>query len=676
MKFHIAMGACAAALGAALPGGAVAQTVDEDEIVVTAPIEGARIESLQGADILLRDDIVENLHGGLGDTLDAQPGVSTTFFGAGASRPIIRGLGEDRVRVLQNGIGAIDASTASPDHAVTADGLDAHRIEILRGAAALAFGGNAVGGVVNVIDESIPTRAIDGLDVEGLVGYSSVDEGLQGSLGVGAGAGPLMFRLSGAARETDDYDIPGFANIDGAGPSGTAPNSWTEFNALSGGASLVRDWGFAGLAIKRTENSYGLPPEDASEPGGHIELEQTRIEARGDVRIDVGPFDRLDFAAQQSDYTHTEFEGDGAPGTRFDSDGWEGRLEAHHRGQRLRGAVGVQYTDVDFTATGDEAFITPTNTRDVGLFAIERWDAGGWGLEGGARFERREIDNEGGGAREFDSVSGSAGAFLRPAEGWFIGATMAHTERAPTQIELFAEGPHLATANFEIGDPNLGQETAFSIEFSTRYNKGPLGVEFNLFNVDFDNYIALIERGDVWWLDEDTDTSGFAPDEASAPAGADEILPVFVFVQQDANFLGGEIAVSARLFEAGGFAFTGDVAYDIVRASFDGGGHPPRIPPETLTVGLTGESEHWKGRVEIVDTADQNRLAPFETETAGFTFLNAGLSFRPFGQSDRLVLRLDGRNLTDEEGRVHASFLKNDLPLPGRNVRFTVTSAF
>jgi iron complex outermembrane receptor protein len=678
MKFHFAMGACAAALaGASLPSGASAQTVVEDEIVVTARVGGSRIESLQGADILRREDIVENLQGGLGDTLDAQPGVATTFFGAGASRPIIRGLGEDRVRVLENGIGAIDASTASPDHAVTADGLDAHRIEILRGAAALAFGGNAVGGVVNVIDESIPTRAVDGLDVEALAGFSSVDEGAQGALSIGAGAGPFAFRLSGSARETSDYDIPGFAGAGGAGPRGSAPNSWTSLRTLSAGGSLVGDWGFAGAAVKHTRDDYGLPPEEPGQPGGHIEMEQTRVETRGAAGIDFGPFTQLDFGAQHSDYAHSEFEGDGAPGTTFEVEGWEGRIEAHHRGQQLRGALGLQLTHVDMAAFGDEAFITPTNTRDAGLFVVERWDLGAWGLEGGARLERREIDNAGGGARAFDNVSASAGAFLRPAEGWFIGATVARTERAPTAIELFADGPHLATSNFEIGDPGLDQETAFSLELSARYNRGPLSLEFNLFNVDFDRYIALVERGDVWWSHEASGASGFAPDETDPgiPPGAD-ILPVFVFTQQDANFLGGELAVRARLFEAGGFAFSGEVVYDTVRASFDGGGHPPRIPPATLTVGLTGESAHWKGRVEIVDTADQDRLAPFETVTEGFTFLNAGLFYRPFGTSDRLVLRLDGRNLTDEEGRVHASFLKDELPLPGRNVRFVVTTAF
>ncbi|UPT62634.1 MAG: TonB-dependent receptor [Hyphomonadaceae bacterium JAD_PAG50586_4] len=530
----------AAVVGSLCPTLSFAQTTQEGDIVVTAPLEGARLESLQGATVLNRDDIVETLNGGLGDTLDAQPGITTTFFGAGASRPIIRGLGDDRVRVLQNGIGAIDASSASPDHAVTADGLDASRIEVLRGAAALAYGGNAIGGVVNVLDESIPTRPADALSFEGLASYSSVDEGRQGFGAVTAGAGPFAFRLSAAGRETDDYDTP----------VGEAVNSWTSLRAYSAGGSLVGERGYAGLAIKRTEDDYGLPPEDPSEPGGHIELEQTRIEARGDVRIDAGPFTRLDFGVQHSDYEHTEFEGDGAPGTQFTSDGWEGRVEGHHgnRDDQLRGVVGLQYTDVDFAAEGDEAFITPTNTQDIGVFVIERWDTGGWGLEGGARFERREIDNQGAGSREFDNTSVSGGVFVRPAENWFVGATLARTQRAPTAIELFADGPHLATANYEIGDAALDQETATSFEISARYDTGPVRLEANVYRVGFEDYIALVERGDVFWLDETTETSGFAPDESdpSIPADA-EVLPVFIFTQQDATFTGGEISARARL---------------------------------------------------------------------------------------------------------------------------------
>lgn len=636
---------------------------EEQEIIVTAPLEGSRIESLQGAEVLRRDDIVAQLNGGLGDTLDATPGVATTFFGAGASRPIIRGLGEDRVRVLQNGIGAIDASTASPDHAVTSDGLDAERIEILRGAAALAYGGNAIGGVVNVIDQSIPMRAIDGISFEGLAAYSTVDDGAQGAANVGFGAGPFALRLSASARDTDPYETP----------IGEALNQWTRVRTYGAGGSLLGDWGFAGLAIKNTQDEYGLLPEDPSEPGGRIELEQTRIESRGDFRVNWGPFDRLDYGVQHSDYEHTEFEGDGAPGTQFTSEGWEGRIELHHGNDRHDGAFGVQFSDVDFAAEGDEAFITATNTQDSGVFLVERYDLGSWGLEGGVRFERREIDNVTFGSREFDNVSGSLGMFVRPAENWFVGATLARVERAPTAIELFSDGPHLATANYEVGDANLEQEIATSFEASARYQRGPLRFEMNLYGIEFSDYIALVERGDVWWVDEDTDTSGFAADEASAPLDADEILPVFNFVQQDATFVGGEISAAMQLGEINGFAITADGSLDIVRASFVGGGHPPRIPPRSLTLGLEAENDHWLARVEAVDTAKQDRLAAFETETDGYTFINAGLAWRP---TETWTIRLDGRNLTDELGRVHSSFPKDDLPLPGRNFRLTLQTRF
>ncbi|MBX3510433.1 MAG: TonB-dependent receptor [Hyphomonadaceae bacterium] len=652
-----------AAASILIPSAAFAQTVTEPEIVVTAPLEGARIESLQGADILRRDDIVRNLSGGLGDTLASQPGVSSTAFGAAASRPIIRGLGEDRVRVLQNGIGAIDASTASPDHAVTADGLDAERIEILRGAAALAYGGNAIGGVVNVIDQSIPTRAIDGMRVDALAGASSVDDGRQGAVSIGFGAGAVAFRLGAGARDTDPYDTP----------LGVVENSWTQLRTLTGGAALVGDWGHAGFAVKHTQDEYGLLPHHAGEAGGHIELEQTRYESRGDFRIQAGPFDRLDYGFQHSDYEHTEFEADGQPGTVFLSSGWEGRLEAHHRQGRLQGAIGVQLTDIDFEAIGEEAFITATTTRDTGVFAVERWDAGVWGIEGGLRFERREIENVSNGARQFENWSGSAGVFFRPAQNWFLGATVARAQRAPSAVELFSDGLHLATESYEIGDSALNQETANSFEASARYTNGPFRLEANIFRVSFDGYIALVERGDTFWVDEVSGTEGFDPPDA-APTDAEQ-FSVFHFVQRDADFIGGEISASARLFEAGGFVFTADGAYEIVRASFDAGGHPPRIPPATLTLGLEAQNDHWTGRVETIDVADQTRLAPFETRTDGYTLVNAGVSYRPFGDS-RLTLRLDGRNLTDELARAHTSFLKDDQALPGRNLRFTVATQF
>ncbi|MBX9746429.1 MAG: TonB-dependent receptor, partial [Hyphomonadaceae bacterium] len=336
--------------------------------------------------------------------------------------------------------------------------------------------------------------------------------------------------------------------------------------------------------------------------------------------------------------------------------------------------IGLQLSDVDFGAVGEEAFITDTNTRDTGVFVVERLDFGAWGLEGGARFEQREHDNVIAGAREFESWSGSAGVFFRPAESWFLGVTVAHTERAPTAVELFSDGLHLATESYEVGNADLSTETALSLEGSIRYDRGPISAELNLYRIAFEDYIALVDTGVIFFVDEVGDTEGFSPPDA-IPVDAEE-FGVFAFNQQDATFEGGELVLRARLFETNGVRVSTDLGYDWVRASFDDGGHPPRIPPASLTLGLDAESEHWSGRVEMVDVAEQDRLAAFETATDGYTFINASLAFRPQGEDGMWQVRLDGRNLGDELGRVHSSFLKNDLALPGRNFRVTLLANF
>jgi iron complex outermembrane receptor protein len=622
-----------------------------EEVVVTAPLEGARIESLQGAEVLNKQKIVERLANTIGEVLSGLPGISSTFYGPGASRPIIRGLGEDRIRVLENGIGTIDASSASPDHAVGADPLDARRIEVLRGAAALAYGGNAVGGVVNVIDETIPTRRPEkGWEARALGSYSTVDEGYQGGLGLTAAAGDFVFNGEFAQRESGDYETP----------LGLTPNSFVDSRSYALGGALVKDWGFAGLGWKRFETAYGLPPEDPAQPGGHIELEQDRYEARGDVRIDAGPFKRFDFAFQYSDYTHTEFEGDGAPGTTFNVKGFETRLELHNKSQdeKLSGATGLQFSSTDFEAIGDEAFLSPTETQDIGIFTVQRWDNESWGLEGGLRIEHRNLDNDIFGKRDFTPVSLSAGIFARPAANWFAGLTIARTERAPTNVELFADGPHLATGNFEVGDPDLDIETALSVEASLRYTSEIYSFELSLYRIGFDGYIALIPTGN---------------DIEIEPG---EFLPEFAFIQRDATFTGGEISGSARLGQAGGFTFTAEASADLVHAEFtNGGGDLPRIPPSTITLGLTAESEAFTAHVEMVDISEQDRVAAFETETPGSTVLNARLSWRPLADQD-VTLLLDGSNLTDELVRVHSSFLKDELPRPGRNFRFAISAKY
>lgn len=673
---------------AAFPAAAQTPRAPGDEIVVTAPLEGSRIESLQGADVLRRDEVVNQLVGGLGETVASLPGVSSSFFGAGASRPVIRGLGEDRVRILQNGVGAIDASSASPDHAVTADGLDADRIEVLRGAAALAYGGNAVGGVINVIDQSIPTRRPEGgYDINLLAGYGAGDDSTQANIAGVFDAGPLVLRLDVGDRETENYEIPGFARsaarvaaepLDPGDPTlveqrGEAPNSFSSLRTYAGGASLVRDWGFAGVAVKQTETEYGLPPEDAGVAlGGKIELEQTRVETRGDIKVALGAFDRIDWGAQWADYTHTEIEDTGEIATTFTNEGYELRLEAHHNGfgDKLDGAIGLQASDVDFAAVGEEAFLSATTTTDLGAFAVERLDFGRWGIEGGVRVETRRLDNINAGERDFTAVSVSGGAFYRPAENWFVGATLARTERAPTAVELFADGPHVATDSYELGDANLDKETATTVEASLRFADAKRRFEINLYRADYADFLALVDSGLVFVESTETfeDPVTVAPGEAT--------LPLFTYVARDAVFTGGEISVGGELFTAAGITVSADGAVDYVRADFDGGGALPRIPPRTVTVGAEAA---WKGvtaRAEVVDVARQDRVAAFETPTDGYTLFNARLTLAPLPDNDRVRLILDGRNLTDEEAREHVSFLKDELPRPGRTVRLVLTAGF
>lgn len=657
-----------------------ARIAEEEPIIVTAPLDRARDDIAQGVVVLDQEAILEAPIGGLGETLESQPGVASSFFAGGASRPIIRGLGEDRIRILSNGIGVIDASSVSPDHAVAAEGLEAERIEVLRGPAALAYGGNAVGGVVNVIDGLIAEEPVEA----GFSGkyYAGVATGLESEAaagGVGFAHGPLVVRLEAFTRSADDYEIPGYADAhaeeeieEGEDPAafafGVAPNSFADADGVSLGVSLVSERAFVGASVRRFETLYGIPEgahehegeeeeEDAIFPGPRIDLEQTRIDLRAGIEGDFLIFDRAHAAFAHVDYEHQEIEPTGEPATLFTNEGWEARIEAHQReasfaGGTLSGVWGVSAFDKDFTAEGEEAFISPTTTDEIGGFGVQSWTIGPFGLEGGVRYDRRTLDNVVEGEREFDLMSVSASASWRPDPRFFLGLTLARTERAPTETELFANGPHLATAAFEVGDPDLVEEIAKTMELTARWRARGFHAEASIYQAAFEDYIALIPTGE-----EEDD------------------LPVFQFVQAGATFEGGEVEIGATLFEAGGVTFSGDAAYDWVAGAFDAGGDLPRVPPRTLTLGLAAEHARFGLRVELQDVEAQRDVAAFEEPTDGYQLLNAQLTFQPF-DTHALSFLIDARNLTDQEARVHTSFTKDSLPRPGASVRFAVLGRF
>jgi iron complex outermembrane receptor protein len=683
-------------LAAGLAGTAVAQVPGQspvqapgrvttvEEIVVTAAPYGVAADATTIAvDVLDQEALLSAPAGGLGDVLNGLPGVRSTSFAAGASRPVIRGLAGPRVQVLTNGLGLIDASSLSPDHQVAADPGEAVRIEVLRGPQTLTFGGSAIGGVVNVIDGRIPEAAPEGgLDGRFAAQSSSVDDGYSVSGAVSFAAGPLVFTLDGLRREAEDYDIPVPAEsqrqlaaegeeFEDTGET-TLENSFVNLDAYGAGVSYIGGWGFVGLSVKRTETDYGVPGhahehghEDEDHDDDHgddedhdheeevvtIGLEQTRYDLRGAYDFAAGPLSQVRVSGGYADYTHTEFEGDEV-GTVFTSEGYEGRVEfVQRRRGGWDGAFGVQALSRDFDAVGDEAYVPQTDITEYGAFALQRLDRGGWGLEGGLRVDTRELDSVVG-SESFTNVSGSLGVFAKPSEAWFVGASISRNGRAPTESELFADGPHVATRGYEIGDPDLDSEEVTSLEAALHYDDGGLlEADLHLFHASYDGFIDL------------------------QPTGAEEDgLAVFQYVQTDAEFYGLEAEARVTAWARGEDRVTLTGGYDIVRGSTDLG-DAARIPPFSLSAGVEAVYGPLTARVKARRVGSQTRVAEFELPTDAYTRYDAFLGWRPAALPGAMVY-VEGQNLGDAEIREHASFLKDLAPTPGRNVRVGVSYAF
>jgi len=663
----------AAAGGAALVSGqALAQDTEVEQMVVTAAPFAISLDSATTSiDVVGRDELDLKAPAGLGDMLADLPGLRSTSFGPGASRPVVRGLAGPRVLVLSNGVGMIDASALSPDHQVASDPGEASRIEVLRGPAALLYGGSAIGGVVNVIDDRI-ARKLPGQLLSGRVNASasSVDDGVSISGGLTASTGPLVLTIDGIHRQSDDYRIPAYPEsrrqlaaegetADRPGPE-RLENSAVELDAYGAGLTYVGEAGYIGASIRKTDTTYGVPGHEHEDPAAPppvveegpvtIGLEQTRIDLRGEWNGDMGPFATLRFSGGWADYTHTEFEGDEV-GTQFFSDGYEGRLELVQAARGgWNGAVGAQLLHRNFDARGDEAYVPRTQIGEVGLFTLQRVDLDRWGFEGGLRVDHRELQTAAV-TREFDNVSASAGIFVRPAEPWFLGLSVTRSERAPTESELFADGPHIATRGYEIGDSTLESEVATSIEGTVHYGAGAFSADLHLFGVKYDGFIDVV------------------------PTGAEiDGLAVYRYIQTDADFHGFELEGSWKAWSSGARSLSVEGAADYVKASSDLG-PPSRIPPASVTGRLVWEDAQWTARVEVRRVLEQDRVSDFELPTDAYTLVNLGATWSP-PALEGTKLFAEVRNLGDAEIREHASYLKDIAPQPGRNFRMGVSYRF
>lgn len=691
----IAVGAaCTCVFCACLTFGSIAAAQPEhpdrekeiEEIVLTLPHGHRRSEIVAGTTVLSGEELERAMSPTIGETLTNQPGISSTGYAPGASRPVIRGLGGQRVRVLQNRIDSLDASVTSPDHAVAVEPLMAERVEVIRGPGTLIYGSAAVGGVVNVEDGRIPTRIPDdGVEAAVRTIYGSNAEEKNAAAGVTAGYGNVAVNAQGYFRDTNDFDAPGFTRsaelreIDPLEdePRGRVENS--DIDAVGGtiGGSYIWDDGHLGVSFGVRDDEYGIPggahahehdeeeehgpedhelagadPHDEEEEGENVRIDadQWRIDLDGELRYDLIAFDTARLRFGYADYEHKELEGSEV-GTRFSRDSWEARLELLQAEWRaLEGVVGLQISDGDYDSVGDEAFVPLNDTFRAALFVVEEYSFGPYSVEGAFRYEHQDSDAPGIADRNFDGFSFSLGANREIFDDYLVGATFGRTERLPGPEELFADGPHLATFSYERGDPDLNKETALSIEATLRKQYGRIRGDLNFFYYRYQDFIFEQRTGEV-----------------------EDGLDVFQFQQADAEFLGGEFVTTAQVFEHRYFDAFADFQIDYVYAELVDDDMPlPRIPPLRLLVGAEAENEYLHGRIEFQWVDSQTRTADLELPTDDYYRLNFSLGWHPFPDRYDLIVRLDCRNLTDAKGRNHVSFLKDTVPLPGRDIRVSV----
>jgi len=664
-----------------------------DTVVVTAnPLGSSRITPpasvLQGRDLSLRQSRT------IGETLDGLPGVSSTYFGPGASRPIIRGLDGDRIRLLQNGVGALDASALSYDHAVPQDVLSVDRIEVLRGPAALLYGGSAIGGVVNTIDSRIPREPVDGVGGQVDLGYGGAarERSLAGR--VTGGNGQFAISADGFTRRSSELRIPGYAwskrqrmgqgsftpvedhgHEDGEGhdhESGTAdaadargrlPNSNGHAEGGSMGASWTTASGYLGVSYGAYRSEYG----SVAEPAVRLKMQQDKLSFAGEQRNLSGPFSAIRFNLGYTDYEHRELH-DGEVETTFRNRGFEGRIEARHAPLgKLDGTVGLQINQSTFSALGEEAFVPSSRTRGLALFAVEEYAASdALTLSFGGRYEHTELTPDAQGnerfadarRRRFGAGSVSTGARYRLDKQWTLDGNLAYVERAPTYYELFANGEHVATGVFERGDNDARKERSVSLDAGVGFDNGTHSGRVGVFYTRFQNYLGLSRSGRLCAEQDGDVVCSTAIDEGRAE---------YVYAGVPARFYGVEAQSRLHLGRIGDGHYDLELRGDVTRATNrDTGEALPRVPPVRVAAALMHRQGAWRTRLDVQHAFAQTHVPSNDVRTDGYTLVGASIAyaFKMGGTHWETYLR--GTNLTNTDARLATSILRDIAPLGGR----------
>ena len=603
----------------------------------------------------------------LGDTLNGIPGVAATHFGPNASRPVIRGLDAERVRIMQNGVGVLDASSLSFDHAVTIDPLVIEQIDVVRGPAALLYGGSAVGGVVNAIDHRIPTESVTGIigRTEARVGGPDSQNNLAGVVDVGNGK--IAIHADAYTRKTSDLNIPGFAvssRKNQADPSilrenhGKLVNSSASADGGALGASLTFDNGYIGASYSDFNSNYGTVAEAAV----RADMKSQRWDLASEFKDLGNIINRVKARMAYTDYQHQEIEG-GTVGTTFKNNGVEGSVElGHAKFSSIEGVVGFQFQNTRFEALGTEAFVPPVQTQNHAIYVYEEMPLNIWNLEKlklsfGGRAEHTTLDanpwakSPTAQAASFNAYSYALGGLYTLNSNWSLASNLSHNERAPSYFELYADGAHLATGQYEVGNANFNKERSNGLDAQIRWKDAKNSFNFGAYYTRFSRFLDLLDTGNI-----DVDTS----------------LPIAQFSTFAASFKGLEAEGKFNLVDHLDLKLRGDY----VRANnLDNSQALPRITPLRLGAGLHYQKNALGARIDMLHAFKQNRTAENELATDGYTDVSALVTYKlPVKLNMELFAKAN--NLLNQEIREHSSFLKDLSPAGERSVLIGMRADF
>ena len=688
--------------------------------VHATPMHLSVMESATPVSVLSGETLRRQQAATLGDTLEKLPGVQSNFHGNVASTPIIRGLSGPRVLITQNGLDVSDVSRVGPDHAVASEASTAKQIEVLRGPATLFFGSGAIGGVVNVVDQRVPTST----ETRGefVLETQTVNDQKLGTFNVTTGVDNIAFYADGFYRDSNDYETPVAPDIDDPDGAHVVENSNEESNGFTLGTSYLFDQGYVGVAVERFEREYGVPGHShGGDTSVFADLEQTKYQLLGEYNFTNDFLQSVHFRAGYTDYEHAEVEG-GLVGTTFSNETEELRVELLHKPMAgWRGGISLHYKGSDVFAQGEEAFTPPSEMEMFAVALMEERHFGDFLVQLGARAESVTLDassvllpeldahehddehdhdehahDEHEGSefvrqfavdQEFTPISLSAGVVYTINESYNVGVSLSRSERAPSASELLSFGPHIGTRTYEIGalfdlseegefvlsQTAIDLETANNIDLTFRKTQGDVGFVFNAFYNQVDNYYFQEETGlfAESGHDHDHDEEGHGEEEHSEDEHSDE-LPVYLFGSADAVLHGFELQVAWQTTDN----LKLDFFADYVKARLKDGGALPRTSPMRVGSHVAYTLDNIRADLDITYFAKQDDISTFETETDGYTLVDASITYDiPLGDID-LSVYLSGENLTDEEARVHTSFLKDIAPRPGRNFAFGVRGYF